>query len=99
MSPARLFSSEQIEAALERAGFTLARKSAGSHQAYAKELADGRHLVVIVPHGKHEVPKGTLRSILKQACLTEDEFAALAGIKQKGRSKQRPAGPESGPEN
>jgi predicted RNA binding protein YcfA (HicA-like mRNA interferase family) len=57
--------------ALERAGFTF-RSQRGSHRKLRH--SDGR--TVIVPMHRELAP-GTLRSILKQAGLTIEEFRAL----------------------
>lgn len=35
---------------------------------------DGRKYITIVVIGKRQVPRGTLRSILKQAGLTAEDF-------------------------
>jgi predicted RNA binding protein YcfA (HicA-like mRNA interferase family) len=68
-----LLSSRQVAAALERAGFHASRPAKGSHQAYEKSGPD-RTLIVILPLAKKEIPRGTLRSILRQADLLEEEF-------------------------
>ncbi len=60
--------------ALTKAGFAMEGRK-GSHVKLKKRV-DDRVLVVIVPdHG--ELAKGTLRSILRQANLTRDEFLSL----------------------
>lgn len=96
MSPRRLFSSDQIIAALHRAGFVEARKTTGSHQTLKKEKPDGGHYVTVVPMGKPEVPEGTLKSILQLAHISYQEFLELAGVKQK-RSKKVKGSPSSKP--
>ena len=61
--------------ALERAGFRLERVT-GSHHVLRTPGAPG--FKVIVPlHGAHDLPPGTLRSIINQSGLTVDEFTAL----------------------
>jgi len=82
MSPQRLFSNDEIIAALERAGF-VARKGRGGHGAWVTEEPGGGHRVVIVPLAKREIPHGTFRSILKQAGLTYDEFLRFAGVRRR----------------
>jgi predicted RNA binding protein YcfA (HicA-like mRNA interferase family) len=82
MSPRRLFSSDEIITALERAGF-VARKSRGGHGAWVREESDGGHRLVIVPLAKREIPLGTFRSILKQAGLSHGEFLKLAGSRNR----------------
>lgn len=86
MTKCPLFSSGEIVSALLRAGFTLARKSAGSHSAYKKPRPTGGHYVVIVPLGAKVVPRGTFESILRQAGLTEQEFLGFAKVRRKGSS-------------
>jgi len=53
---------------LQRAGFVLLRHG-GSHDIY--QHPNGKR--VIVPRHGGDVPKGTYRSILRDAGLTEDE--------------------------
>ena len=65
---------EAVIRALERAGFVVERVK-GSH--HALKHPDKPHLHVTVAFHKREVPRGTLRSIIKQAGLTTDEFLAL----------------------
>jgi len=72
-----LCSSAQVVRALERAGFRASRRSAGSHQAFERIEDDGTRRVAIVVLGKREIPRGTLRAILRQAGLTLDEFRSL----------------------
>jgi predicted RNA binding protein YcfA (HicA-like mRNA interferase family) len=64
-------SGEQTVRALARAGFA-ERSQRGSHRKLRH--ADGR--IVIVPMHRELAP-GTLRSILKQAGLSVDEFREL----------------------
>ena len=86
MTRARLFSSDQIIRALERAGFEKAR-SRGRHAAFKKEKPDGTgHYVTIVPLNRPQVPRGTFESILEQAHLTYDEFLKLARARTRGDS-------------
>lgn len=73
----RLLSSDKLVAALIKDGFHPRGKSRrGSHQVFRKELPEGAKNVV-VPLGKKEIPRGTLRSILRQAGLTERQLADL----------------------
>jgi predicted RNA binding protein YcfA (HicA-like mRNA interferase family) len=66
---------QQIIKALQRDGFELVRVS-GSHYMLRKP---GKSLCkVSVPvHGSQDLPPGTVRSIIKQAGLTVEEFTAL----------------------
>ena len=57
---------------LFRAGFEKIRTS-GSHI----RLAKGNLRVTVAWHSKGTIPKGTLRSIIKQAGLSENEFRKL----------------------
>lgn len=79
MSDLPLCSSDQIIRALERAGFQAAHTSGrnakgGSHRTDVRERADGGSDVTVVVLNKREAPRGTLRSILRLASLTADEF-------------------------
>ena len=85
MTRKRLFSSNEIIAALLRAGFTLSRRSKGSHQAMVRQRPDSGHDVAILPLGKPEIPRGTLDSILEQAHIDYEEFLRLARVRRKGR--------------
>ncbi|MGA9772496.1 MAG: type II toxin-antitoxin system HicA family toxin [Blastocatellia bacterium] len=64
----------EVERKLKAAGFEIVGQK-GSHIKFAKTTATGT-LTAIVPHHS-EVAIGTLRSILRQAGLTPDEFKAL----------------------
>ncbi|HRK94739.1 MAG TPA: type II toxin-antitoxin system HicA family toxin [Rhodospirillales bacterium] len=67
-------SSRKVVQALERAGFRLHR-ARGSHHFF---IRPGRpDLLVVVPHHGGDLRIGTLRSIIKQAGLSEEEFLAL----------------------
>jgi len=72
-----LCSSRQIVNALQRAGFAAARGAVGDYQAFIRELPDGRRLTTVALIGQREVPRGTLRNILRQAEMTTDQFVAL----------------------
>ncbi len=61
----------QVIAILEKAGFIFVRQK-GSHRMYVK----GNRGVTIPFHNK-DLRKGTLRSIIKQAGFTADEFIKL----------------------
>lgn len=65
---------EPVIRALERAGFVVERVK-GSH--HALKHPDKPHLHVTVAFHKRELPRGTLRAIIKQAGLTTDEFLEL----------------------
>jgi predicted RNA binding protein YcfA (HicA-like mRNA interferase family) len=60
----------EVEAILERAGFVLVRQ--GGHRVWEKG-----HRTVPVPSHPGDVPKGTLRNILRLAGMTVEEFLAF----------------------
>lgn len=64
----------EVTRKLEAAGFT-AHGQTGSHVKFAKTTAVGTRTATVPKH--HEVAPGTLRSILRQAGLSADEFDAL----------------------
>ena len=63
----------ELTRALERAGFVL-RRQRGSHQIWFHSQLKKR---VSVPVHTGDVPKGTLRQILRDADLSVEEFLAL----------------------
>lgn len=88
MNKRRLFSSKEIVAALECAGFEQHRtssRSGGSHCTLKRLRSDGRHDVATVVLGKKEVPWGTFNSILTQANMSYEEFLEFAKVKRKGK--------------
>ena len=64
----------QIKRKLEKAGFTMVHQR-GSHVKFVREN-EGEVRTVIVPNHR-EVRVGTLRTILRHAGLTPDEFERL----------------------
>lgn len=64
----------ELRRKLVKAGFYEAAQS-GSHVKFAKQVANGLITAVVPKH--REVAGGTLRSILRQANLTEREFSEL----------------------
>jgi len=64
----------EVKRKLEAAGFTEASQS-GSHVKFARTIPEGTRTAVVPKH--REIAPGTLRSILRQAGLSESEFAAL----------------------
>lgn len=67
----KLYSSEQIARTLEREGFAFVSQR-GSHVKYRK--TGSPTLTVIVRAGRKQIPRGTFRSILRQAGLDEGAF-------------------------
>lgn len=70
----KLYSSKEIEKALLLKGFSYVSQK-GSHLKFRKNRKIT--LTVIVPANRKEIPIGTLRSILRQAHLIEDDFKNL----------------------
>lgn len=70
MAPVPSVSGQRVVAALERHGFKLARVK-GSH--HIMRHPDGRGAAVPVHRGR-DVPKGTLRSILRDTGLTPGDL-------------------------
>lgn len=58
---------------LEQLGFVLQREGKGSHEVW-KNAVTGRRAVLTNHRG--DLPEGTLRSILRQAGIGEDDFLA-----------------------
>lgn len=65
---------DHVVRALQRAGFAVHRVK-GSH--HHLRHAGRPSLRVVVPVHKGDLPLGTLRAIVRQAELTEDEFVSL----------------------
>jgi predicted RNA binding protein YcfA (HicA-like mRNA interferase family) len=68
-----LISGRKAVQALSKAGYELDRQR-GSHMILRQTRPPHRRLVI--PEHR-ELPKGTLRAIIRQAGLTVDEFVAL----------------------
>ena len=64
----RLLSSKEIIRVLEQNGFIFVSQK-GSHKKFKKEKR-----IVIVPHPKKEIPRGTLASIVRQAGIDKKDF-------------------------
>ncbi len=65
-------SGQEVVKALSKIGFKF-RRQVGSHMILKRQL-DGKRLAI--PNHR-EIPKGTLRAIIRQAGLTVDEFVDL----------------------
>jgi predicted RNA binding protein YcfA (HicA-like mRNA interferase family) len=63
----------EVISALEKTGFVI-RRQTGSHAILYRA---GIHRPVTVPVHTGEMPKGTLRAIIRQSGLTVEEFIAL----------------------
>ena len=64
----------EVKRKLEAAGFNEVGQT-GSHVKFAKTTPAGTRTATVPKH--HEVAAGTLRSILRQASITAEEFDAL----------------------
>ncbi len=81
MSPKhRLFSSEEVAAALIRAGFREGKRIGSSHRCFLCETG-GRRCRIPIVMGKKEIPRSTFEDILKEAGLTYEQFCEYARIK------------------
>jgi predicted RNA binding protein YcfA (HicA-like mRNA interferase family) len=72
MTKLPVVSSKQAIRAFETAGWQVARQK-GIHITMAKA---GSHIVLTIPE-RREVPRGLLRSLIRLAGLTVDEFVSL----------------------
>ena len=66
---------KQVIRALEKAGFVVDRTS-GSHHMLARN-SDPTRIVIVPVHASRDLKTGTLRSIIKQAGLTIEQFKDL----------------------
>lgn len=64
----------QILQRLRRAGFIFDRQAKGSHEIW-RHPDTGRR--VVVPNHPGDLPRGTLRAIIRQTGLSIDEFLQL----------------------
>lgn len=67
--------SSELIRKLRRAGFVFDRQAKGSHEIWYHPIT--RHRTVIPNHPGKEIPKGTLRAILKQTGISPKEFLKL----------------------
>ncbi len=59
---------------MEKYGWTLTRIK-GSHHIYTKENPSIPSLIIVIPvHGNRDLPIGTLKNILRDAGLTENDI-------------------------
>lgn len=58
---------------IRKAGFVFRRNTGGTHEIWWNEV---RKRTCVIPH-HHEIKPGTLKSILNQMDLTEEEFRTL----------------------
>ena len=69
-----LCSSNEVISALERLGAYAGRAKRGSHASYHLRGRDGRIRTGVVILGKREIPKGTLRYLLKNLDISVEDF-------------------------
>lgn len=67
----KLLSTKKIIKILENNGFVFISQN-GSHMKYRK--SNGKVWTCIVPANKKEIPFGTLRSIIRQSNLNNEDF-------------------------
>lgn len=58
---------------LQRFGFVLYRSGRGSHEVWISSETGQR---TVLPNHPGDLPEGTLRAILRQAGISEDDFLA-----------------------
>ncbi|MDP9365019.1 MAG: type II toxin-antitoxin system HicA family toxin [Chloroflexota bacterium] len=74
MAPLRPLPFREVKRKLESVGFAEVTQK-GSHVKFVRSTPDGTRTAVVPRH--REVAVGTLRSILRQAGLSDDEFDRL----------------------
>lgn len=72
--PLRSLSFREVKRKLEAAGFVQVSQK-GSHVKFSRESEHGARTTIVPNHA--EIAIGTLRSILRQAGLTTEEFEKL----------------------
>ncbi len=71
-----IVSGKEVLKALQKAGFTLVRQK-GSHVHLLKQAGGKSYHVTVPVHGNNDLNPFVLRSIMRQAGYTPDEFAKL----------------------
>jgi predicted RNA binding protein YcfA (HicA-like mRNA interferase family) len=69
------FTAREVIKKLKKAGFVFDRQAKGSHEIWYNPTTKRR--TTIPNHPGVDIPKGTLKAIIKEAGLTEEEFLAL----------------------
>ena len=67
------FRYREVVKRLRRHGFEFSREGVGSHEIWKNEETDA---AVLVPRHNRDLAEGTLRSILRQAGISVDDFLA-----------------------
>lgn len=65
------FKYREIVKKLKRLGFSFHRQAAGSHEIW---LNENTGLYTTIPNHPGDMPEGTLRAILRQSGVTQEEF-------------------------
>jgi len=65
----------QVIRGLKKAGFVFDRQAKGSHEVWYNPVTKRR--TTVPNHPGSDIPKGTLKAILKQAGLSVEEFLKL----------------------
>ncbi len=76
----RLFSSEEVIAALTRAGFREGKRIGSSHRCFLRE-SSGKRCRIPVAMRKKGIARSTFEHIPKEAGLTYEQFCEYAKIK------------------
>ena len=74
MAKLPVLSAREVIQKLKKAGFMFDRHAKGSHEIYYNSVTRRR---TVVPNHPGDVPKGTLKAIIKEAGLTIEEFSEL----------------------
>jgi len=69
------FKPAEVIRRLRKAGFVFDRHAKGSHEIWYNPKTHQR--TVVPNHPGRDIPKGTLRAIVREAGLTVDEFSQL----------------------
>ena len=59
---------------LKAFGFEFDRQARGSHELWWNPVTRNR---TVLPHHPGDIPEGTMKAILKQAAVAEEEFLAV----------------------
>jgi predicted RNA binding protein YcfA (HicA-like mRNA interferase family) len=65
------FRYREVVQRLKRFGFEFSRQAAGSHEIW---LSRGTGRYTTIPNHPGDMPEGTLRSVLRQAGVAQDDF-------------------------
>lgn len=74
MAKLPVLSAREVIQKLKKAGFVFDRHAKGSHEIYYNPVS---HRRTVVPNHPGDVPKGTLKAIIKEAGLTVEEFCKV----------------------